>query len=54
MAQVSQFPPSEEIYRDNWDPKDLKTAEDQFTKLQPRHDGKAVEEFRYATGFNQE
>jgi LmbE family N-acetylglucosaminyl deacetylase len=54
MAQVSQFPPSEEIYRDNWDPKDLKTAEDQFTKLQPRHDGHAVEEFRYATGFNQE
>ena len=54
VAQVSQFAPSEDRYRDDWDPKDLKATEDELTKLQPRKDGHAVEEFRYATGFNQE
>jgi LmbE family N-acetylglucosaminyl deacetylase len=54
MAQVSQFAPSEDRYRDDWDPKDQKATEDGLKKLQPRKDGHAVEEFRYATGFNQE
>lgn len=54
VAQVSQFAPSEDRYRDDWDAKDLKTTEDELKQLQPRKDGHAVEEFRYSTGFNQE
>jgi LmbE family N-acetylglucosaminyl deacetylase len=54
VAQVSQFSPSEDRYRPDWDAKDLKETEDDLTKRQPRKDGHAVEEFRHATGFNQE
>jgi hypothetical protein len=54
VAQVSQFAPSEDRYRDDWDPKDLKTTEDELKKMQPHKDSHAVEEFRYSTGFNQE
>jgi LmbE family N-acetylglucosaminyl deacetylase len=54
VAQVSQFAPSEDIYRPDWDPKDLKATEDELKKRQPHKDGHAVEEFRYSTGFNQE
>ena len=54
VAQVSQFAPSEDRYRDDWDPKDLKSTEDELKKLQPHKDGQAVEEFRNSTGFNQE
>ena len=54
VAQVSQFAPAEDIYRPDWDAKDLKATEDELTRRQPRKDGHAVEEFRYADGFNQE
>ena len=54
VAQVSQFSPAEDKYRADWDSKDLKATEEEMTKLQPHTGGHAVEEFRYATGFNQE
>jgi LmbE family N-acetylglucosaminyl deacetylase len=53
FAQVSQFPPSENRYRPDWDAKDLKSTEDYLRKLQPRKDGHYVEAFRYATEFNE-
>jgi LmbE family N-acetylglucosaminyl deacetylase len=54
LAQVSQFAPSEDHYRPDWDEKDLKAADAELKRFLPTKDGKAVEEFRYATGFNQE
>jgi LmbE family N-acetylglucosaminyl deacetylase len=54
VAQVSQFSPSEDRYRPDWDAKDLKATEEELMKRQPRKDGHAIEEFRYASGFNQE
>src|ERR1700761_2697968 len=42
VAQVSQFAPSEDIYRPDWDPKDLKATEDDLKKRQPQKDGHAV------------
>jgi LmbE family N-acetylglucosaminyl deacetylase len=54
LAQVSQFAPSEDKYRPDWDEKDLKAADAELKRFLPTKDGKAVEEFRYATGFNQE
>jgi LmbE family N-acetylglucosaminyl deacetylase len=53
-AQVSQFSPSENKYRADWDPKDLSSTLDGLKKMQTRKDGHYVESFRFATGFNQE
>jgi LmbE family N-acetylglucosaminyl deacetylase len=54
LAQVSQFSPSEDHYRPDWDPKDLKATDAELKRFLPTKDGHPVEEFRYATGFNQE
>jgi LmbE family N-acetylglucosaminyl deacetylase len=54
LAQVSQFSPAIDHYRDDWDPKDLKSADEELQRFLPVHDGHVVEELRYATGFNQE
>ena len=54
VAQVSQFAPSEDKYRDDWDAKDLQATEDEIHQKQPKQATHYVEEFRYATGFNQE
>lgn len=54
MKHVSQFEPSIHHYRPDWDPKDQASAEAELKKLQPKKDGHYVEQFRRATGFNQE
>jgi len=51
--QVSQFEPSVNKYRSDWDAKDLEKAKDEMRKEQPKKDGHYVEAFRYATGFIQ-
>ena len=51
--QVSQFEPSVNKYRPDWDPKDLEKAKEEMRKEQPKKDGHYVEAFRYATGFIQ-
>lgn len=52
-AQVSQFAPAEDHYRDDWDAKDLQETEKHLRTLQSQKDGHYVERFRYATEFNQ-
>ena len=54
MKHVSQFEPAIRHYRPDWDPKDEASAEAELKKLQPKKDGHYVEQFRRATGFNQE
>ena len=54
MKHVSQFEPAIHHYRSDWDPKDEARAEAELKKQQPKKDGHYVEEFRKATGFNQE
>ena len=51
--QVSQFEPSVNKYRPDWDARDLEKAKEEMRKEQPRKDGHYVEAFRYATGFIQ-
>jgi LmbE family N-acetylglucosaminyl deacetylase len=51
--QVSQFEPSVNKYRSDWQPADLAKAKDEMRRQQPRKDGHYVEAFRYATGFVQ-
>lgn len=53
VAQVSQFPPSEDRYRPDWDPKDLSATEAHLRSMQPRKDGHYVEAYRHATEFNE-
>lgn len=54
MKQVSQFEPAISHYRPDWNPKDEAKTEAGLKKMQPKKDGHYVEEFRRATGFNQE
>jgi LmbE family N-acetylglucosaminyl deacetylase len=49
---VSQFEPSINKYRPDWDPKDLAKLEEYMRGRAPKKDGKYVEAFRRATGFN--
>jgi LmbE family N-acetylglucosaminyl deacetylase len=51
--QVSQFEPSVNKYRPDWNAKDLEKAKEQMRKEQSKKDGHYVEAFRYATGFVQ-
>jgi len=50
---VSQFEPSINKYRADWDPADLAKVKGELRKAQPKKDGHYVEPFRRATGFNQ-
>lgn len=52
-AQVSQFAPSEDRYRPDWDAATLQATEANLRRLQSKKDGHFVEQFRYATEFNQ-
>ncbi|HZS06990.1 MAG TPA: PIG-L deacetylase family protein [Blastocatellia bacterium] len=52
--QVSQFEPSISKYRPDWDPKDLEKLVAGFRARAPKKDGRYVESFRRATGFNQQ
>lgn len=54
MKHVSQFEPAIHHYRSDWDPRDEERAEADLKKQQPKKDGHYVEQFRKATGFNQE
>ncbi len=49
---VSQFEPSINKYRPDWDPADLERLKNGFKARVPRKDGRMVETFRRATGFN--
>jgi LmbE family N-acetylglucosaminyl deacetylase len=53
LKQVSQFAPAINKYRPDWDLKDYAQAKEELRSEQPRKDGHYVEDFRYATGFNQ-
>jgi LmbE family N-acetylglucosaminyl deacetylase len=49
---VSQFEPSVNKYRPDWDPQDLLRLVEYMKRRVTRKDGKYVEAFRRATGFN--
>jgi LmbE family N-acetylglucosaminyl deacetylase len=50
---VSQFEPSINKYRPDWDPETLARTKEELKKEQPKKDGHYVESFRRATGFIQ-
>ncbi len=50
---VSQFEPSINKYRPDWDAETLARVKEELKRLQPKKDGHYVEPFRRATGFNQ-
>jgi LmbE family N-acetylglucosaminyl deacetylase len=52
--QVSQFDPSISKYRPDWDQKDLEKLIAGFKARAPKKDGRYIESFRRATGFNQQ
>jgi LmbE family N-acetylglucosaminyl deacetylase len=52
-AHVSQFPPAVEKYRADWEPAALEKLKAELRQM-GKKDGHYVEEFRRATGFNQE
>jgi ribosomal protein L34 len=52
--QVSQFEPSISKYRPDWDQKDLEKLIAGFKARAPKKDGRYIESFRRATGFNQQ
>ena len=51
---VSQWEPSISKYRADWDPKDLEKLLAGLRARAPKKDGRYVEAFRRATGFNQQ
>jgi LmbE family N-acetylglucosaminyl deacetylase len=51
---VSQFEPAINKYRPDWDPKDLERLKSAFKARAPKREGRYVETFRRATGFNQQ
>jgi LmbE family N-acetylglucosaminyl deacetylase len=53
-AHVSQWPPSWDKYRPDWDPKVLDTMKQGLRARQIKKDGHTVEAFRIAGGFNQQ
>ena len=53
-AHVSQWPPSTEKYRADWDAKDLDKMKQGLRARQLKRDGHTVEAFRITGGFNQQ
>jgi LmbE family N-acetylglucosaminyl deacetylase len=53
-AHVSQWAPSTERYRADWEPKDVAAMKQGLKARQIRKDGHTVEVFRIAGGFNQQ
>jgi LmbE family N-acetylglucosaminyl deacetylase len=53
-AHVSQFEPSVNKYRPDWDPKDLAAAKKELLSHAVKKDGHIVESFRISTQFNQQ
>ncbi len=54
MAHVSQWSPSIEHYRADWDGATLKKLKADLLSRAPRKDGHLVESFRFASDFNQQ
>jgi len=54
LAHVSQWAPSIDKYRPDWDPKVREALKQKLKARTPKKDGHAVEAFRIATGFNQQ
>ncbi len=54
VKQVSQFEPSVNKYRPDWDPRELARVKAGLKARAGRKDGHFVETFRHATGFNQQ
>lgn len=50
--QVSQFEPAVNKYRPDWDAKDLEKLRADFKARAPKKEGRYIESFRRATGFN--
>lgn len=50
--QVSQFEPAVNKYRPDWDAKDLEKLRAGFKARAPKKEGRYIESFRRATGFN--
>jgi LmbE family N-acetylglucosaminyl deacetylase len=53
-AHVSQWPPSWDKYRPDWDPNVLDTMKQGLRARQIKKDGHNMEAFRIAGGFNQQ
>ncbi len=54
VAHVSQFEPSVNKYRPDWDPKDLAATRKYLLSRAVKKDGHVVESFRISTQFNQQ
>jgi LmbE family N-acetylglucosaminyl deacetylase len=54
MAHVSQWEPAIRKYRPDWDAETRAKTREKLRARIPRHDGKIVEAFRVARGFNQQ
>ena len=54
VAHVSQWDPSINKYRPDWDAKDLEALKRDLRARAVKRDGHYVESFRIATGFNQQ
>jgi len=54
LAHVSQWSPSIDHYRPDWDPATLDKLKTELRRQAAKKDGHFVEAFRYATGFNQQ
>jgi len=53
VSHVSQFPPSIDKYRPDWDPHDLEATKQALRSMQTKKDGHFVEQFRIVSGFPQ-
>lgn len=53
LAHVSQFEPAVNTYRPDWTPADKAKAREELKAMQLKRNGRHVEAFRWATGFNQ-
>jgi LmbE family N-acetylglucosaminyl deacetylase len=53
LAHVSQFEPAVKKYRPDWTPQDKAAARKELEVMNLKRNGRWVEAYRYATGFNQ-
>ena len=54
VAHVSQWEPSVNKYRPDWDPKTVADLKQHLRARAPKKDGHIVEAFRIGEGFNQQ
>lgn len=53
LAHVSQFEPAVRKYRPGWTPEDYEKAKQEVLSMMLKRNGRYVEAYRFATGFNQ-